>query len=182
VVPTEEEDEEEEVEDEEKTILIPSNTYDGLICAACVRKSSYAQSRAGSIGWMIIEPSQTSEGGFEVIGREISENGSEGKRKERDDELELCGKKRKQEDGEESLLHPTTAASAQIDGGKSEKGSCNAALGERSWKGKGDVFLAKGVRQRLLADLDVSQGFPFTKRTEQSTAHINRESSIPARG
>ncbi|WWC61214.1 uncharacterized protein I303_103794 [Kwoniella dejecticola CBS 10117] len=58
---------EEEDDDEESSVLIRSDTYDGLICSSCVMSNDFLRSQAGKEGWMIIEP--TENVGWAVLGQ-----------------------------------------------------------------------------------------------------------------
>lgn len=119
--------------------MIRSDTYDGLICATCVQSHPILTANAGSEGWMMIEPEA---GGWTVIGR---------------GEKTL---KRKIEDNEgdskrarfEHDAHPETDAvtTESVPPGNDP---------DVQWKGKGDVFLADGVREKLKAKLDVRLGY-----------------------
>lgn len=55
-------------EDEEALCLIPSESYDALVCAECVTGCPLLMERAGMQGWMIVEPSPEGTG-FIVVGR-----------------------------------------------------------------------------------------------------------------
>jgi E3 ubiquitin-protein ligase UBR7 len=134
-------------DDEDKTMLIPSDTYDGLVCAACIRSNPYLTMKAGTQGWMIIEPSESVASAFEVIGRDgvnTAEERNEAKRKEREADEEVPGKKAKVENGESKAVPASPLENV------SQK-----EVNPRGWKGKGDVFLAEGIRESLKATLDV---------------------------
>ncbi len=155
---------EDDGEDEDEAVLIPSDTYDGLICATCVREHPLLRERTGEDGWMMIEPS---EGGLgwrvvgrrELVGGEIQEVMKAGKQEEEDIVKEEVkeekadgtglpnGLKRsaEEEETEESAKKP------RLNGLKVKEETAGEAL-----KGAGDVFLAYGIRDQLKASLDVS--------------------------
>ena len=60
--------EEVEEEEEDEQVLIPSDTYDSLICGECVLSNPFLASQAGKEGFMIIEPRESS---WVVIGRNM---------------------------------------------------------------------------------------------------------------
>ncbi|WWD01501.1 hypothetical protein V866_008445 [Kwoniella sp. B9012] len=164
-----------EEDEEESTVLIRSDSYDGLICADCVKGNGYLRNQAGKDGWMIIEPtSDGSQGGWTVIGQksdtgndvngktgggeEVTTNKSEdvgnveekGKRKAEDfDEVgEESTKKIRLENG---LATPVTASNKSTSEGTDSISSSSSGW---QWKGKGDIFLANGVRDQLKDQLD----------------------------
>ncbi|OCF38488.1 hypothetical protein I317_07730, partial [Kwoniella heveanensis CBS 569] len=211
-------------EDEESTVLIRSDSYDGLICGACVKGNDYLRSKAGEAGWMIIEPASTSlssasEGQWEIIGRindggvleakqmedagqagspsEPSEATSNGKRaldEAVDGEEGPGAKKKLKVDGNEQISSATTTSleashqpaevatprslapddgvthDAKPDGklGSTEDREVDTAAGWK-WKGKGDVFLANGIRDQLKSTLDASEisKLPFPLEDEE---------------
>lgn len=130
-----EEDEEEEGEGDEQ-VLIPSDTYDSLICGECVLSNSFLTSQAGKEGFMIIEPRESS---WVVVGRNIRQ----------EDEVTVgLGEKRGLEESQE------TSKRVKLDDG-SEARERDAFTDSERRKGKGDIFLAHGVRNRLKFQLDV---------------------------
>lgn len=134
----------EDDEDEESLCLIPSDTYDGLVCADCVRSSPFIVERAGTESWMVIEPGP--EGQFDVIGK-VTEAVSAGAKRERPVE-EQESKKVRLEDGTAGVV-----GAEKETGEQGEDISRKTEPAER--KGLGDVFLAHGIRDRLAKELDV---------------------------
>ena len=151
--------EDDDEDDEEKKVLIPSDTYDGLICAACVRGSAFIENRAGTEGWMVIEP--RGDGTHEVIGRQDNEDRSPRQAaveersdhtKDGDDEIAL-GQKRPAEE----ITDENNAKKVKLEGDSRASSSVKAEENSQwRWKGKGDVFLAHGIRDGLKATLSVS--------------------------
>ena len=143
-----------EDEDEEAVVLIPSDTYDALICAGCVREHPFVSDRAGRDGWMTIEPNENKVG-WKVMGRrvDIEEEESDAgetreisnglKRSAAENEVEDSPKRRRL-DGNEVKGEPTVAPIAHPGAPQARKGN-------------GDVFLAYGVRQQLKLTLGVSR-------------------------
>lgn len=122
-------------------MLIPSDSYDGLICAACVDSSEFVKSKAGSEGWMTIEPDAE---GFKVVGRgqgrsAIAEPGS---KRHRDDDNDGTSKRLKTD--EESGVTNTGSAKAEA-----------RSLSTSAATGGSDVFLSHGIRDALRDKLDV---------------------------
>jgi E3 ubiquitin-protein ligase UBR7 len=133
---------EEEDDDEETAILIPSDTYDGLVCAACAGKSAYIGAHKGKDGWMIIELNENDQAGYQVIGRQEPSSAKTGdKRSLQESDADKSAKRIKLDDE---------------DTGRVEKVEDGGEQSTRLWKGKGDVFLAHGIRERLAESLDVS--------------------------
>lgn len=151
--------------DEEKESLIPSDTYDGLICAACVAGHPVLKEKAGSEGWMIVEPKEG--GGFEIVGRskwsdeadaktDIVSNGEkqdEGNVGQGATEHQSTSTKRPAEDQAEEGNHiikkPRTELSSSI---------TDLEVVSSTLKGNGDIFLAYGQREKLQKELTVSFG------------------------
>ncbi|OWZ80192.1 E3 ubiquitin-protein ligase UBR7 [Cryptococcus neoformans Tu401-1] len=144
-----EEGEEEEGEGDEQ-VLIPSDTYDSLICGECVLSNSFLTSQAGKEGFMIIEPRESS---WVVVGRDIRQ----------EDEVTVgLGKKRGLEESRE------TSKRVKLDDG-SEARERDAFTDSERRKGKGDIFLAHGVRNRLKFQLDTDtiSSLPFPLEDEE---------------
>ncbi|KAK8869888.1 hypothetical protein IAR55_000456 [Kwoniella newhampshirensis] len=152
------EEEEVEDEDEEAAVLIPSETYDGLICSDCVRANTYLTSKAGTEGWMIIEP--TDDGGWQVVGRK-DESG--GMTKAEVNTLEN-GKRALADTDEQGEGVPKKKVKLQVGPTSSEP-----SHGEWQLKGKGDIFLANGVRDGLQSILDAETiaSLPFPLDDEE---------------
>jgi hypothetical protein len=145
--------------------LIPSDSYDGLICSACVKGNDFLKDKGGEEGWMIIEPDGD---GFKVVGRPEIEVEDEAKaigaKREREEGLDEENKRVKL-DGEVDKDQPnplleSSAITPQADlpqeeGGIETKPNESTTSSTRA-KGKGDIFLAEGVRQELASTLDVS--------------------------
>lgn len=156
-------------------MLIPSETYDGLICAECVRAAPLVERRAGMPGWMLVEPDGK---GFKVVGRE--EKVQDAARAVHPQDAAAGGSttavKASEDPGRTPdnaiiLANESPASSADVDGGSTPG---KPGLGKRAldqawdappeskrakhdwlWKGKGDVFLANGVRQALRSEVSV---------------------------
>lgn len=138
-----------EDEDEEADCLIPSDTYDALICADCVRPHSLLSERAGTSGWMVIVPGEK-EGEWTVVGRaEPATNGS----KRALEETDLPDAKKTRVEGSSEQDAVSAAVNAEV--GATTKPEDSAPATER--KGAGDIFLANGIRERLGRELDVSK-------------------------
>lgn len=132
--------EEVEEEEEDEQVLIPSDTYDSLICGECVLSNPFLTSQAGKEGFMIIEPRESS---WVVIGRNMRH----------EDEIKIgLGEKRGLEENEEASKR------VKLDDGSEARGG-DAFTDSEKRKGKGDVFLAHGVRNRLKSQLDVCISF-----------------------
>jgi E3 ubiquitin-protein ligase UBR7 len=144
--------------------LIASDSYDGLICSACVKGNEFLKDKGGEEGWMIIEPDGD---GFKVVGRPEIEVEDEAKaigaKREREEGLDEENKRVKL-DGQEGDDQPnpllessavTGADSEQEEGRIVTKHSGSTTASTRA-KGKGDIFLAEGVREKLANTLDVS--------------------------
>ncbi|WVR05098.1 hypothetical protein IAU60_002110 [Kwoniella sp. DSM 27419] len=188
-------EEEDGEEDDDEAVLIPSESYDGLICGACVKGNRYLRSMAGKTGWMIIEPVAAQEAGdatgsVRVIGRRKSPavepaalpdhadtNGN--KRVLEDDTSDgSAAKKVKLEGPQEELASgeaqptPSSGAIAQNDANGSSPNRRDVNALETSdwpWRGKGDVFLAHGVREDLKGKLDEKtiSSLPFPVEDEE---------------
>ena len=135
----------EDDEEEDDEVLIPSDTYDGLICAKCVAKHSLLRERAGRPGWMTIERL-----GSGMVVR--SRDGAKGPKRSLDGSDEPDAKRVKLEvdnaaDAEKSNDHPGELhIKADQDDNPRDRGA-------------GDVFLAFGVRDQLKKELDVGSGW-----------------------
>jgi len=145
-------------------VLIPSDSYDGLICSACVKGNDYLKDKGGEEGWMIIEPDGD---GFKVVGRPGIEVGDEAKdtgaKREREEDLDGENKRVKLDDQEgEDQPNPllesgaVNGADSPREEGRIETKPSEPTLSSTTPKGKGDIFLAEGVRERLASTLDVS--------------------------
>lgn len=159
---------EEDDDDDEAKVLIPSDSYDGLLCAACVNTSEYVTSKAGRDGWMTIEPDGE---GYKVVGRLVAPISGEtetGAKRERPDEPLSPNKKAKIErENGDMTINAQTGAKADA-----ETETTNAG------KGKGDVFLAHGIRERLQDELDVSN--PSFRTVRLPSADIKRHKPLPS--
>lgn len=129
-------------EDEEAACLIPSDTYDCLVCAACVDLSPFIAEKRGTEGWMVIVPDGE---GWRVVGRIEEVNGSDGCNGVEEGET---GTKRPRADETSS-----EAKRARVDEETARSISVAA----------GDVFIALGIRDRLAAELaaDIAASLPF---------------------
>ena len=148
-------DDEDEDEDEENA-LIPSDTYDGLICANCVKSNHFLREKAGQTGFMIIEPTTD---GWEVLGRSTPKeeqepvetaaatNGS-------DDPKDEMGKG--QENGNDPKREPDELAEERpLKKARLDLEMYPSTTADVILKGKGDIFLADGIREELKASLSV---------------------------
>jgi hypothetical protein len=145
--------------------LIPSDSYDGLICSACVKGIDYLKDKGGEEGWMIIEPDGD---GFKVVGRPEIEVEDEAKaigaKREREEGLDEENKRVKLDgqegDDQPNPLSDSSTGKPQADlpqeEGRIETKPTEPPTSSTRAKGKGDIFLAEGVRQELANTLDVS--------------------------
>lgn len=176
---------EEDDEDEEQDVLIPSESYDGLICASCVRSHPLLRDKAGTEGWMIIEPNEGAEGGFRVVGRReetttTKQGEVDGKRDEQGVESgptkqlhistpevqieplaadESRGKRSRSaeaSEGDPEAKRPKLESNGEVESTAAAAATKTTTTDPWKWKGKGDVFLAFGVREALKNELDVS--------------------------
>jgi E3 ubiquitin-protein ligase UBR7 len=158
-----------EEEDDETRVLIPSDTYDGLICSACVEGTDFLESKAGSSGYMTVVKKQDGEG-YEVSGRmhqaeettpgglkrERQEEGIEGesKRTKLDDRAEAVGDIKPEQSIDQAGSTSVQADPAQEEGkpvvGSEDKAQTTTSTSKR------DIFLAHEIRERLQQELDVS--------------------------
>jgi E3 ubiquitin-protein ligase UBR7 len=140
--------------------LIPSDSYDGLICSACGKANDYLKDKGGEEGWMIIEPDGD---GYKVVGRpkiEVEDKAEDtGAKRERDEETNEDNKRVKLDGGaEKDQPDPLSDSSTIIPQADipQEEGPVETKTSSTSAKGKGDIFLAEGVREKLASTLDVS--------------------------
>ena len=147
--PVDEDDEDEE----EAHSLIPSGAYDGLICAACVRRNAFVNDRAGKDGWMMIEPNDDGVG-WRVIGRSLELEEEKNRAGSPSAGLKRCLDNEKRE---ETAKRPRLENGVNNIEPKIERDAELAGARSLEWtqEAKGDVFLADGVRDRLKATLDV---------------------------
>jgi E3 ubiquitin-protein ligase UBR7 len=155
-------------DDDETRVLIPSDTYDGLICSACVKDNEYLRGQAGQEGWMTIERVGDLH---RVVGRPVSGDvpaDEKGPKRERDEETDGdgVGKRVKLEgmtDGDQvSLAMDDKATSGSLDNaqpvqeasGSSEQ-PARTSPSDQEPRSKGDIFLADGIRERMSKELDV---------------------------
>lgn len=146
--------------------MIRSDTYDCLVCAACVRSHPLLSARAGTEGWMMIEPDE--QGVWGVVGRPGAPAPAESglKRAAEDEPNGDDEKKRVKLDGDaaDDGTHTQDQPQTPVDGdalAKKEETAAPDAVWR--WKGKGDVFLADGVRDQLKSELDVCQAFGHSR-------------------
>jgi E3 ubiquitin-protein ligase UBR7 len=146
-------------EDDEARVLIPSDTYDGLICAACVEGNEYLKSKAGSNGWMLIGKKEDGEG-YEVLGRgdQASTEGIEtGVKRAREVGEGKEDAKRIKVDSDDT--NETRARHTEDPGiaktSTSVAGPSSSSTTPIISPGKRDIFLSHGIRERLNAELDV---------------------------
>lgn len=155
-------------DDDDEEVLIKSDTYDGLICAACVSSHGYLRSQAGRTGWMVIEPK---DGGWEVLGRPDEQapslrSSSAADVKEANGTDRSAGTdiplisvkagvnaKRSIEEVSPSEAEPSILP---MDKKAKKVDHPTESLALLVLRGKGDVFLADGIRERLKAALPVS--------------------------
>jgi E3 ubiquitin-protein ligase UBR7 len=156
-----------EDDEDDEEVLIKSDTYDGLICAACVSSHGYLRSQAGRTGWMVIEPK---DGGWEVLGRADGQapllsssaadvkdtNGTD--RSAGTDSAPISVKAGANAKRSIEEVSPSEAESPALPVDKKAKKEDHPteSLPPLVLRGKGDVFLADGVRERLKATLPVS--------------------------
>ena len=144
-------------------MLIPSDTYDGLICSACVEGNQYLREQRGKAGWMTIVPDGEA---YRVIGRleakpddAATENGV---KRERTEEADGQNKRVKLDEVSGGDTSSAKLEEAEVKRpGKDETVKEANDIGQTVTtaaevpKGKGDVFLADGIREKLQAELDV---------------------------
>lgn len=140
---------EEEEEEEEDGSIIPSESYDGLICGECVKGHHVLRDKAGIEGWMMIVPNDSGE--FEVIGRAKGAGPSPGeedqpKREDLEAQGQAMGEMSKKRSLDTSIEESDTKR-RRLEGEQS---------GSEPGRGAGDVFLANGQREKLKLELDVS--------------------------
>ncbi|WVQ78008.1 hypothetical protein IAT38_000089 [Cryptococcus sp. DSM 104549] len=161
--PTNNDANEEEEEEDDEDVLIPSESYDGVICAQCVQSNPFLRSKAGSKGWMIIEPSE--DGAWKVIGREeeVSVEVKEEGKEEIGDTVAGAKRIREEEDGEEASKKVKLDGEAPV-----EVAPQIQSMPE--WKGKGDIFLANGIRESLKLTIDATTiaSLPFPLEEEEA--------------
>lgn len=172
-----------EDEDEEARVLIPSDSYDGLICAKCVESSTIVKARAGTEGWMTIEPGEATDQ-WTVKGRPQKHHGEA---KPGDQEEKTYGVLRERHDdgveGEDAGSYATGSKRPRSDDEallelEKKKSRIDVASGlelpdthvagnsgeSSSRTGAGDVFLAYGIRDQLRKELDVSSSCAFAEK------------------
>ncbi|TXT07117.1 hypothetical protein VHUM_03287 [Vanrija humicola] len=150
-------------EDEEANCLIPSDTYDALICADCVRSHSLLSERAGTTGWMVIVPGEK-EGEWAVAGRaDSATNGS----KRALEETHLPGAKKARVEESSAEKPAPVVVTAETDVTVKPANSVPRT-------GAGDIFLANGIRDRLARELDVGnrRRHPLTPSQEKAIASL----------
>ncbi|ORY33721.1 hypothetical protein BCR39DRAFT_265315 [Naematelia encephala] len=129
---------EDEDEDEEKDVLIPSDSYDGLLCARCAEGCEIAKCCRGKDGWMTIEPKEGEGGGWVVRGRkETKEENIEDSK----DKKDINGSEVKSEDPRGAPVG--VASSVEIDTAKVELGIKRVAE---------DTVEDKGVKKIKIED------------------------------
>jgi E3 ubiquitin-protein ligase UBR7 len=145
--------------------LIPSDSYDGLICSACVKGNDFLKVKGGEEGWMIIEPDGD---GFKVTGRPEVEVGDKAKdtgaKRKREEGLDEENKRVKLDgqegDDQPNPLSDSSTGKPQADlpqeEGRIETKPTGPTTASTRAKGKGDIFLAEGVRDKMADTLDVS--------------------------
>lgn len=160
-------------DDDETRVIIPSDTYDGLICAACVESSEICKTRAGSRGWMIIE--QTGAGPV-VVGREAMIEGEEptrvpddtSQKREREDDPESESKRLKTES--ESKVPPAPLCDDASEAVPERVNPVEPKEHNSKPTSKRDVFLAHGIREQLQSELNVSSLPPQCVRVHELTS------------
>jgi len=158
-----------EEEDDETRVLIPSDTYDGLICSACAEGSDFLESKGGSSGYMTVVKKQDGEG-YEVSGRvDLTEESTQGgsKREREEEGIEGESKRTKLDERAEVVgdikpersIDQAGSASVQADPAQ-EEGKPVVESEDKAQTttltSKRDIFLAHGIRERLQQELDVS--------------------------
>ncbi|KAL7422274.1 hypothetical protein Q5752_002920 [Cryptotrichosporon argae] len=141
-------------DDDEADVLIRSDEYDGLICAACVGKSEYVKRKAGGKGWMMIVRDSN---GWKVIGREGDGQVTTKAEATREEVI-----KRPADDdaGERKRFKLEGDGGTALEEAGEGRGE---TVQEEEPGGKGDVFLAHDVRAALAAELDpeTAAALPF---------------------
>lgn len=140
-------------EDEESDCLIPSDSYDGLICAECAKLHPLLAERSGTDGWMIIEP-HDKEGEWKVVGKKMA-----GSKRANEEDCGSDPKRARVEDAPAESDHPTVVSAPPVEADgvvPTETAEAVAPVPAAARKGAGDIFLAHGIREELKAQLDVS--------------------------
>lgn len=145
--------ENEDDDDDDEKVLIPSDSYDGLICAACVRMNPFIEAQAGQEGYMMIEPKD--DGSLDIVGKKTNEEKPYMKDTSEKKEGTSNNPIEKKRSAEETQSEPA-AKKIKVVEAVEVRPSCSETNGCK-WKGKGDVFLAHGVREQLKSTLSVSR-------------------------
>jgi E3 ubiquitin-protein ligase UBR7 len=140
-------------EDDEARVLIPSDTYDGLICSACVEGNQCLREQRGKPGWITIVPEGEA---YRVIGRpEDRADATEfGAKRERADEEDGQNKRVKLDEEEAPSTKVEDAESSRPED-ETAKNDISQSVKAPSGTSKGDIFLVDGIREKLQAELDV---------------------------
>ena len=126
--------------------------------------NDYLKEKGGEEGWMIIEPDGD---GYKVVGRPQTEVGDQAKeigvKREREEESDGENKRLKLDAQEEEHQPAPLSDSSAVTGvdlsheaGRVETKPSEPTAFTMKIKGKGDIFLANGVRDQLANTLDVS--------------------------
>ncbi|RSH78307.1 uncharacterized protein EHS24_002776 [Apiotrichum porosum] len=153
-------------EDEESDCLIPSDSYDGLICAECAKLHPLLAERSGTDGWMIIEP-HDKEGEWKVVGKKMA-----GSKRANEEDCGSDPKRARVEDAPAESDHPTVVSAPPVEADgvvPTETAEAVAPVPAAARKGAGDIFLAHGIREELKAQLDAATAaaLPFPLEDEE---------------
>ncbi|BEJ14368.1 hypothetical protein CspHIS471_0401350 [Cutaneotrichosporon sp. HIS471] len=172
-------------DEEESDSLLPSDSYDGLLCVACAAHP-FVNARKGKEGWMVIVPQGE---GWVVEGRKAEDAKEDGKAEEvkvegeakadADAEAPASLKRKSEDDGlvakrarvddmtpllvaetitAELTSEPSKSAAKPTDGS-----TATQVPATRLRTSAGDVFLAHGIREHLKATLSDAEAtaLPF---------------------